>query len=343
MDRDPLDRLRDGNPVAPAGLPPAPMDLAARIVTPSAPTWRRGLAIAAAAAVLVIAAGGSWILLGRGPVELVTGAGSENSTLGTEPAALGELRKPERDLAGCAPSTARSVDSFQSALSAGYRSLDALCSQVGPPDWETGSGLMIFVYDLLDGSQVWLGYGGPADLMYAKHVAIDGKEADLLAAVPPTSEGTCSASGVLAPPAQQGLPTAVAATRDALWQAATTCDWEALRRLAGFGVRFSFGAETDPIAYWQTLETEGGRPLFYLAELLRRPYGTVVAGDLTYYAWPAAFTYPSWDAVPEADRQALRPVFDDSHFAGFAEFGGYFGYRVGILANGTWSYFVEGD
>jgi hypothetical protein len=47
--------------------------------------------------------------------------------------------------------------------------------------------------------------------------------------------------------------------------------------------------------------------------------------------------------VPEADREALRPLFEDADLAEFARFGSYFGYRVGILADGTWSYFVAGD
>ena len=348
MGRDPFERLRDGNPVTPDRLPPAPMDLASKIASPRNPSWRRGLAISAAAAVLVIVARGAWALFSRGPAELATGAGTEGSALGTEPAALGELRRPERDLTGCAAGTVRDLASFESALLQSDRSFDALCSRVGPPDWETGSGLMIFVYDLLDGSQIWLGYGGPEDLMYARHIALDGQETDLAtggqeADLPEVLPPSCSASAATPLVLQDGLPAPVAATRQALWQAATACDWEALRRLAGSGVRFSFGAETDPITYWQDLENSGGRPLSYLVELLNRPYGTVTAGDLTYYAWPSAFTYPSWDAVPEADREALRPLFGDADFTEFAGFGGYFGYRVGILTDGTWSYFVAGD
>jgi hypothetical protein len=351
MDRDPFERLRAANPVTPDLLPPAPLNLASKIVSPRNPSWRRGLAISAAAAVLVIVGGGAWALFSRGPAELVTGVGAGSSTIGTEPAGLGELRRPERDLSGCAAETVRDLGSFESALSTGDRSFETLCSRVGPPDWETGSGLMIFVYDLLDGSQVWLGYGGPADLVYAKHVAVGGRETDLALGAPETdlpeasapSDGPCSASGGSPLVPQDGLPYPVAATREALWQAATTCDWEALRRLGGSGVRFSFGPETDAIVYWQSLEAGGGRPLFYLVELLNRPFATVAADDLIYYAWPSAFTYPSWSAVPEVDREALRPVFGDADFAEFAGFGGYSGYRVGILADGTWSYFVAGD
>jgi len=48
-----------------------------------------------------------------------------------------------------------------------------LCAVVGPPDWLTGSGLLIAVYDLDDGGQIVAGYGGP--LVYARWVGPDGE------------------------------------------------------------------------------------------------------------------------------------------------------------------------
>ena len=83
---------------------------------------------------------------------------------------------------GCAPETARDLASFEAALANGPLSLQDLCALVGVPDWETGSGLWIPVYDLADGSRLYLGYAGPGadDLMYANLVSPDGKVRDLL-------------------------------------------------------------------------------------------------------------------------------------------------------------------
>jgi hypothetical protein len=102
------------------------------------------------------------------------------TSAGSEPG-LGELRPfPPDRLTDCAAETARDLAVFEVALSEGERSLEELCTAVGPPDWETGSGLLIAVYDLTDGGQVWLGYAGPQDLAYARWVGPGGDERSLL-------------------------------------------------------------------------------------------------------------------------------------------------------------------
>lgn len=142
---------------------------------------------------------------------------------------------------------------------------------------------------------------------------------------------------------EETLPAAVAGKRAAIWEAAIECDWEQLDRLLGQGFSYTFGADEDPIAFWQEDEARGGRPMYHLAGLLARPYGTIGGdGNPLYYVWPSAFG-PEWADVPEADRAALRPLYDDEDFAFFAEFGGYVGYRVGILEDGTWEFFIAGD
>ena len=96
---------------------------------------------------------------------------------------LGDLTPFPPDMAaGCAPETVREVATFEEALAAGRRALGDLCAVVGVPDWITGSGLWIPVYDLADGSRLYLGYGGPgADgLIYAKVQWPDGTTRDLL-------------------------------------------------------------------------------------------------------------------------------------------------------------------
>lgn len=59
--------------------------------------------------------------------------------------------------------------------------------------------------------------------------------------------------------------------------------------------------------------------------------------------WPSAFAYDEWAAAPEEDKDALRPLYTEENFEGFARFGGYIGYRVGITEQGEWIFFVAGD
>ncbi len=142
---------------------------------------------------------------------------------------------------------------------------------------------------------------------------------------------------------QTELPDVVAAKRAAIFAAAVSCDWDALAAELGSGFSYSFGGGSDPVGYWQTIEAQGEEPLRYLAEMLNRPVLVqVVDPDTTYYTWPSAAGF-EWIDLPEEHREALRPLYGDEDFDAFEEFGGYFGYRIGILADGTWLSFVEGD
>ncbi|MEX1207714.1 MAG: Gmad2 immunoglobulin-like domain-containing protein [Acidimicrobiia bacterium] len=145
---------------------------------------------------------------------------------------------------------------------------------------------------------------------------------------------------------QEGLPEAVAAKRAAIWDAAVECDWGQLQRLLGSPFSWTFGGGDDsidaPIHHWQGLEEDGQDPIRFLAELLNRPFGTITNQDITYYVWPSAHTKP-WEDVTAAERESLRPLFDDADFADFEAFGAYYHYRIGILANGDWVYFIAGD
>jgi hypothetical protein len=84
------------------------------------------------------------------------------------PGPLGARRAPGPNLReGCAEQTARDLETFEEALAEGWRSYETLCGIVGPPDWETGSGLQILIYELGDGSEVQLRYAG-AELVGAE-------------------------------------------------------------------------------------------------------------------------------------------------------------------------------
>jgi len=142
---------------------------------------------------------------------------------------------------------------------------------------------------------------------------------------------------------QPELPAAIAEKRAAIFAAARNCDWPTLASLLGDPFSYTFGIDEDPIAYWQEREIAGDDVMYRLAELLNRSFLVTYAdATTTYYTWPLAFG-GSWSELPEAAIEELRPLYDDEDFAGFADFGGYIGYRVGILEDGTWVYFIAGD
>ena len=162
-----------------------------------------------------------------------------------------------------------------------------------------------------------------------------------------TPGDTCSSAAASGPLAEQEeLPTPVAETRNAIAEAATACDYEALANLALRGSEeftYSFGERGDPGRFWRREEQRGEEPLRFLVELLDRPLATQRVRGTVHYVWPSAFDYRDWTGVPEVDGEALRPLYGDEDFAGFEEFGAYLGYRVGITEEGDWIFFVAGD
>lgn len=74
--------------------------------------------------------------------------------------------------AGCAPAAARELAPYRRlSLSMTFAQV---CAAVGIPDWETGSGLSISVYDLTDGSRVLIGWSGPDQMVYFRLLLPDG-------------------------------------------------------------------------------------------------------------------------------------------------------------------------
>lgn len=162
----------------------------------------------------------------------------------------------------------------------------------------------------------------------------------------PTPAGSCSASSapeIDEASEQQALPEPVARTRRQVLEAALACDYAALAQLAQAAEEFtySFGGGADPGGFWQAQEEQGEDPLRHLVGLLRLPHRYVQEHD--QYVWPAAFAYESWGDVPEQARQDLTALYTPSELAGFAQFGAYVGYRIGIDSSGRWLFFVAGD
>ena len=174
----------------------------------------------------------------------------------------------------------------------------------------------------------------------------------LLVLPPSTSSGTttslsarCSASNSPEPQPQRGLPDAVSATRRAIADAARACDYVRLADLAGAGTTqfsFTFGDADDPAEFWRQGEAENQQPLRFMVELLARPYRAALE-EPAAYLWPSAYGFRSWAEVPEADRQALKPLYGQEDFSRFEAFGSYAGYRIGIAPDGEWLFFIAGD
>jgi hypothetical protein len=149
---------------------------------------------------------------------------------------------------------------------------------------------------------------------------------------------------------QDGLPGLVADRRAVIWDAAVECDWDQLARQLGSGLSYSFGefassfgADGDPIAFWQRLEATDEEPIRFLAELLNLPYATIDGPDGPIYVWPAAFAYDDWADVPATVREILHPLYGEADFDDFDGFGMYIGYRIGIGEDGRWRFFIAGD
>lgn len=142
-------------------------------------------------------------------------------------------------------------------------------------------------------------------------------------------------------PSDDGLPSAVAQTRQAIYLAAVGHDYKALRSLldpATFS--YSFGESGDPIGYWREQE-EAEIPLLgdVLTVVLHSRFGKTE--DI--FMWPsAAAKEPSeWT---EADLEGMRKAGStEEEIRSFEQYGGYTGWRAGIRADGTWLFFIAGD
>jgi hypothetical protein len=137
------------------------------------------------------------------------------------------------------------------------------------------------------------------------------------------------------------LPGRVVETREAILAAARTRDFEGLRALIPEeGFTFSFGGETDPIAYWRRLESEGHEPV--IGDILPMVLDTEPGFDRGVFVWPAqaAEDPAEWD---EQDIEALTAIHAEEDVRSFQQAGLYLGWRVGIDRDGTWVFFVAGD
>ena len=144
--------------------------------------------------------------------------------------------------------------------------------------------------------------------------------------------------------ATQALPAPVAETREAILAAAAVGDWDALGDLIpDDGFTYSFGGQTDPVAYWQRLEEEGTD----VRGILRALFSVTADRDRGMWVWPApAGKQPSeWTEEDEAILGELvaKGVLTPQERRDYLRFGFYYGWRAGIERDGTWRFFVAGD
>ncbi|MDH3425152.1 MAG: GerMN domain-containing protein [Acidimicrobiia bacterium] len=161
---------------------------------------------------------------------------------------------------------------------------------------------------------------------------------------PPVSlETSCSAGDLnVVIDADPSLPQAVDATRMAIIDAASSCDFATLGSLASQApfFTFSFGGGEDPARFWAQSESLGSPVTRRMVQLLQGAYSVEPATDDPLYIWPRVFfaTQPT-----DQDWAELADIYSSSEIGNFIEAGEYLGLRLGIGVDATWRFAVTGD
>lgn len=165
----------------------------------------------------------------------------------------------------------------------------------------------------------------------------------------------CPDEGFQAPGPQEGLPEPVAAIREQIIAAALACDVDALAALGGSDLILSFESVeperflTDAVERGRPLLESGESLLEVLVKTLGLPHRHYILEDgdgptgESFYVWPSVFGLDAGEDVPEAERDALLQLYTQEELDQMAEFGGFIGWRVGIIPEGDWRFFIAGD
>lgn len=144
------------------------------------------------------------------------------------------------------------------------------------------------------------------------------------------------------------LPAPVRKMRDWIVQAAKTGDlnsFTAILKRNKATLSFSFGDETDPIAYWRQSSADGtGRDILaHMVQVFSSGFVRLDPGtENEAYIWPYHFSYPL-DQLTPAQEVELYQLITPEDRKGMIDAGGYIGFRGGISADGAWQFFVAGD
>lgn len=147
-----------------------------------------------------------------------------------------------------------------------------------------------------------------------------------------------------------GLPPAVADTRMAVIEAAVDCDYRRLEELAiggrpAFG--YSFGLDGSPATFWRAREREAremraaeSEYLRFLVQTLQLPYCDEEGPDgERYFVWPRVHCR----SRSASDWEDIRGLYPDEMIDQMRTGDTFYGFRVGILEDGDWVYFIAGD
>jgi hypothetical protein len=130
-------------------------------------------------------------------------------------------------------------------------------------------------------------------------------------------------------------------TRSAILAAVDSGDYDALRPLIEaetFLSDFGFGEEQDPVGRWEAM---GSKPLETMGVLLRMSGVVRKTNEGTLHQWPSYDADSKPGDLTSKDRQLFEQVLskDELEQALTDEYG-YIGPRLGILADGTWWFFI---
>ncbi|WP_099866336.1 hypothetical protein [Pararhizobium haloflavum] len=144
------------------------------------------------------------------------------------------------------------------------------------------------------------------------------------------------------------LPEPAARMRTLIMEAAATGDLEALRPLIGIGpeaTRLTIGGlNDDPIDFLRASSgDEGGQEILaILLDVLDAGFVLVEReGETPVYLWPYFFAVPL-EELTDPQKVELMRIVTAGDYAEMQVYGGYNFYRIGITAEGAWSYFVAG-
>jgi hypothetical protein len=143
-------------------------------------------------------------------------------------------------------------------------------------------------------------------------------------------------------PRRDELPDAVSETRSSILRAAQEGEYDALRpviRLDRFLSDYGFGgSQPDPVRRWERL---GDMPLRTMAVLLQMPHQVRETNEGTLYQWPRLGPNSDPGDMTAEERSLLSQVMTEAEIrdAILPEVG-YRAPRLGILADGTWWFFI---
>jgi len=161
-------------------------------------------------------------------------------------------------------------------------------------------------------------------------------------ASPARSDAASTTESLPAPaPTVEAIPEAVAETRARILEASSAGDYDLLEPVlepaqflsdAGFGV--------DPLPGWRRL---GSEPLEAMGVLLTLPHSVRETNEGTLYQWPRFTADSDPSELSEAEEVALSAIIAEPGLESvFLAETGYIGPRLGILADGTWWFFLSG-